>query len=226
MGARTGSGLAAGVRTVLMLVLPLLLLGCILAPGKFSSTLRIDADRRFAFSYQGEVHALDPGKGVEESGTATDGRRREAERDARNRALAEALSKEAGYRSVVYLGDGTFRVDYRIEGTLDYHFVFPFNADAQAIFPFVMVELRGNGTVRVKAPGFAADRDMAAALPQGGMGSDAAARLDGRFTLDTDAEIVSQNNEDGPVRADGRARITWTATPLTRDAPTAVLRLR
>lgn len=226
MGASIGPARPAALRVGAALLLPLLLLGCLLTPGKFTSTLRIDADRRFAFSYQGEVHAVDPGKTMEQAGSGEDGGRRKAERETRNRALAEALSKEAGYRSVVYLGDDTFRIDYRIEGTLDHHFVFPFNADAQAIVPFVMVELRGNGTVRVKAPGFAADREAGDALPQAGMGSDAAARLDGRFTLDTDAEIVSQNNEDGPVQAGGRSQISWQATPLSRDAPTAVLRLR
>ena len=52
------------------------------------------------------------------------------------------------------------------------------------------------------------------------------AALDGTFTLDTDAEIVSQNNEDGPQPAGGRKTISWKVSPLTRDAPTAVLRLK
>lgn len=209
------------------LAAPLLLVGCVLTPGKFTSTLRIDADRSFVFAYQGDVHAVDPGSsmGQDSAGGGDEGARKKAERETRNRAIAEALSKEAGYRQVRYLGDGAFFVDYRIEGRLDHHFVFPFNADAQAIVPFVMIELRANGTVRVKAPGFAADREGGQAI--GGMGqpAEANARLDGTFTLDTDAEIVSQNNEDGPVRDGSRTRISWRATPLSRDAPTAVLRL-
>ncbi|MBN9918207.1 hypothetical protein JND32_15015, partial [Listeria monocytogenes] len=46
------------------------------------------------------------------------------------------------------------------------------------------------------------------------------------FTLDTDAEIVSQNQEDGAVTTGTRKTVTWKATPTTKDAPTAVLRFK
>ena len=41
-----------------------------------------------------------------------------------------------------------------------------------------------------------------------------------------DAEIVSQNNEEGAKAVGTRRQIVWRATPLTKDAPTAVLRLK
>ena len=44
--------------------------------------------------------------------------------------------------------------------------------------------------------------------------------------LDTDAEIVSQNQEDGAVTTGTRKTVTWKATPTTKDAPTAVLRFK
>lgn len=222
-------------RVALALAAPLLLVGCVLTPGKFTSGLTVNADRSFVFSYAGEVYAADPSDSMpsakddkDGAGAAEAAARKKAETDTKMRAIAEALGKEAGYRSVRYVGDRKFEVDYRIAGRLDHHFTFPFNADAQAIVPFLMVELRANGTVRVKAPGFAADPSSggASALPgAGGMG-DANARLDGVFTLDTDAEIVSQNSEEGAIAAGARRTIRWQATPLSRDAPTAVLRLR
>ena len=43
-------------------ILPLLLTGCLLTPGKFQSTLSINADRTFAFAYKGEVIAVDPSR--------------------------------------------------------------------------------------------------------------------------------------------------------------------
>ena len=61
----------------------------------------------------------------------------------------------------------------------------------------------------------------------GGMGSDAnkaSAKLDGTFILDTDAEIVSQNNEEGAKTVNGRKTVTWKATPLSNTAPMAVVR--
>lgn len=237
-------------KVALALLLPLALASCVLAPGKFVSTLRIDADRHFTFSYVGEVYALDMsdsmnGLGGTPSDSATpassdgdaptmqrlafqsegkeDPAKKKAATEARNREIAAALSKEAGYRKVTYLGDGKFQIDYAVSGTLDHAFVFPYNLDAEAVFPFVVVELRANGTVRVKAPGFAAD-DNSKSVPGAGQQT---SKLDGVFTLDTDAEIVSQNNEEGATAGTpGRKTISWKATPLTKDAPTAVLRLK
>jgi hypothetical protein len=49
--------------------------------------------------------------------------------------------------------------------------------------------------------------------------------LDGTFTLTTNAEIVSQNNENGSVATTNGRQIVWKATPLTKDEPMAVLRV-
>ena len=216
-------------RFALAFVAPLLLAGCLLTPGKFTSKLVLNADRSFTYSYAGEVYALDPSSSMSDtSGDAKDkaaeAAKKKAEAETKNRAIAEALSKEAGYRSVRYLGDGKFLIDYQVSGTLTHNFIYPLNLDAQAIVPFVAVELRANGTVRVKAPGFANESKN----QMGGMGGapDSSDKLDGVFVLETDAEIVSQNNEDGPQAAGARKTISWKVSPLTRDAPTAVLRLR
>ena len=219
--------MGAWFRLVALIAAPLLLTGCLLTPGKFTSKLTINADRSFTYAYAGEVYALDPNTSMGEAGTdrATDSAAKKAEADAKNRAIADALGKEAGYRSVRYLGDGKFLIDYEISGRLDHNFIYPFNLDAQAIVPFVAVELRANGTVRVKAPGFANDSKEQAG-PVGGMADSSSDKLDGTFVLDTDAEIVSTNNEDGVQGAGGRKVLSWKVSPLTRDAPTAVLRFK
>ena len=225
-------------RIAFALLAPLLLFGCILTPGKFVSTLTINADRSFSFAYKGEVIAVDPSGamgGLSSSSSSEDASEtktkaaevasKKAEAETKNRAIAAALSKEYGYRSVVYQGEGKFLIDYAVSGTLTHNFVFPFNSDAEAVFPFLTVELRANNTVRVKAPGFANDtKSDKSGVGQMG-GSDVAKHLDGVFTLDTDAEIVSQNNEDGAAKAGNRSTIKWRATPLSKDAPTATLRL-
>jgi hypothetical protein len=151
---------------------------------------------------------------------ADDAAEKKAKQEAKFRAIGEALTKEAGYRSVAYKGDGVFLVDYRISGKLTHGFMWPFNVDAEVIFPFVILELRGKDGVRVKAPAFG-DNDS----PAQGKGVDGRARLDGSFTLVTDGEIVSQNNEDGATSAGGRRTVTWKATPLSKDAPMAVVRI-
>lgn len=236
-------------RLAFAIAVPLLLLGCLLTPGKFASTLSINADRSFTFTYKGEViatEASDGMKGLGDSPTTSDddaGTPSESEAsftnilfqdqapdddvakkaatEAKRRVIATALSKEAGYRSVSYLGDGKFMIDYAISGVLTYNFVYPFNVDAEIILPFIAIELRGNDTVRVRAPAFAND---AGSNTMPGM-NEAASKLDGVFTLDTNAEIVSQNSEDGASTTGARKTITWRATPLTKDAPTAVLKM-
>ena len=230
-------------RLLLVLMMPLVLTGCLFTPGKFTSTLSINADRSFAFTFVGEVISVDPSgeisngmAGIMAGAAAKNGGAKsatpapsptaaaeaKAEVDRKNRQIAITLSKELGYRKVDYLGDGRFIVDYAIKGTLDHDFVYPVNLDAQAIImPFIALELRTGGTVRVKAPAFAKGSNGS---PVAGIGDTMAGKLDGVFTLDTDAEIVSQNNEDGVKMVGGRKTITWKATPLTKDAPTAVLR--
>lgn len=231
-------------------LLPLMLLGsCILTPGKFVSTLDIRADRSFTFTYVGQVVATDMGDGMKslDSGdeetdaqgdaalieTTLDGKqprmRRIAEAaqddEARMQAIAESLAKEDGFRSVKYVGNRMFEVDYAITSRLTHGFVFPFNPDAQAAIPFLAIELRKDNRVRVQAPGFADSSDKMG----GGMGGGAmpgASQLDGSFTLTTDARIVSQNQEDGATDGPRGASITWKVGPLTRVAPMAILEFR
>lgn len=249
-------------KALLALLLPFVLASCVLTPGKFVSTLRVDADRHFAFTYIGEVIAIDLGsefaKGMKDAGDADknadpassdedepgmqkialqkrsapgSAKAAPASKDAsdeKNRAIAAALSKEVGYRKVAYLGDGKFSVDYAISGTLDRAFLWPYNLDAEIVFPFVVLEVRANNTVRIKAPAFAKEND--ATKNMAGLGGSGppkqASQLDGTFTLDTDAEIVSQNNEDGAVTTGTRKTVTWKATPNSKDAPSAVLRFK
>lgn len=138
-------------------------------------------------------------------------------------AIADALMKEEGFRSVQYLGNNKFMVDYAISGRLDHSFVFPFNPDAQAVFPFLAAEVRKDGKVRIQAPGFANSSDKSSSPMGGGMG-DTSKDLDGTFTIITDAEIVSQNQEDGATTTARGKRISWKVSPLTRAAPMATLR--
>ena len=82
-----------------------------------------------------------------------------------------------------------------------------------------MIELRKDGNVRMMAPAFTGSQTQSGGT---GMPSKNEA-LDGVLTLTTNAEVVMHNNEDG-VKAAGAAKtLTWRVTPLTKDAPTAVL---
>lgn len=233
---------------LLALIAPLMLTSCFLTPGKFVSTLFIGADRSFTFTYRGEVIAMDLSREIgsgdsdapdpapatlsrpsAQSGAAPKAGPAEPNNDAKFRAMAATLSQEPGYNRVEYRGEGVFEIDYALSGRLSHHFTFPFNADAEIVFPFVLVELRSGGMVRVKAPGFAdedSNASMAGEMARGkSKGPRPPSRLDGQFTLTTDAEIVSQNTERAPGSdASGRRSLSWRATPITRTAPMAVIR--
>jgi hypothetical protein len=228
-------------RIALACLLPMLLGGCLLVPGKFNSSLTIHADRSFAFAYKGQLIASDPSESMSPSDSGTPDSSPEAkaeaaakakekatkarEREEKNRAIAAALSKEWGYRSVVYKGNGVFDVDYAVNGVLTTNFTFPFNSDAEVMMPFVAIEVRKDGTVRLRAPGFgkASGSGGGASLP---MAQDPSDLAEGVFTLVTDAEIIAQNQEDGAKSSANGKTIIWTIGKIKRDAPTAVLRMR
>ncbi|WP_137862369.1 MULTISPECIES: hypothetical protein [unclassified Sphingomonas] len=237
------------------LAAPLMLASCLFVPGKFESALTIHADRSFTFAYVGEVMAVDlqgfMGKamqmGMAEAAKEKSGKKgktpekepdftltpeEKARQDENFRKLATEIARETGYRSVEYRGNGMFWIDYRISGTLDHSFVFPYNPDNQMIMPWIAVELRGKDLIRVKAPGYvrmssgSGMSDMSAlTTTPGGMG-EAFSRLQGLFTLTTDAELVSQNNEEGAVTIGKDKTITWKTDPRTGDAPMASIRVR
>jgi hypothetical protein len=149
--------------------------------------------------------------------------------NAKMQAITDALTKEKGFRSVRYLGDNKFYVDYAITSTLDRGYIFPYNIDAQAIFPFVVIDVRADGKVRMQAPGFANASDKSGGM--GGMGApggdaSAAKAIDGTFTLTTDAEIISQNQEDGATDTPRGKQVIWKISPLTKVAPMATLRFQ
>ncbi|KEQ52397.1 hypothetical protein [Sphingobium chlorophenolicum] len=246
--------MAAFLRVAGVLAVSLLLSACLVTPGKFESTLDIRADRSFSFTYKGEILASDVGKGLgsmpsgddpidgappkdQQSSlrTALQSKEQGEQFDAKGdkgdeqqmQAIAAALSREKGFRSARYMGNHRFEIDYAISGRLTHAFLFPFNSDAQIVLPFVAVELRGEDRVRVKAPGYSNGYDKSQnPMGGGGAGEDAAKALDGVFTLTTDAEIVSQNQEDGAQSTPQGKRIVWKVTPLTSEAPAATLRVR
>lgn len=160
-----------------------------------------------------------------------------AKRDETFRKLAGELAKEAGYKSVEYRGDGIFYVDFALSGVLDHSFVYPYNLDNEVVFPWLAIELRGKDSLRVKAPGFARPKgdptgaggmsslaSGMASVPMGGIG-EIYGRMSGTFTLTTDAELLSQNNEEGAETIGSEKKIVWKIDTNTSDAPMASLRV-
>jgi len=149
--------------------------------------------------------------------------------DQSNRAFAARLMKYAGWRSVTYRGNGVFDVDYHFEGRSTQDFVFPALPDNDLIIPFVVVRRRADGSVLVTAPAMtggagpiAARAGAAAAKMTDGPPS----RAQGRFTVMTDGEILTNNSEDGAApHATGR-QLRWDVGPSSTRIPETLVRLQ
>lgn len=148
--------------------------------------------------------------------------------DASNRAFAAKLMKFAGWRSVTYRGKGVFDVDYHMEGRATQDFLFPALPDNNMLVPFVAIRRRADGSVLVTAPAFTGGAGpMSGAMAGAGeMGKGGpVSRAEGRFTITTNGEILTNNSEDGAApHAIGR-QLHWDVTAASNKIPEALIRL-
>jgi hypothetical protein len=152
--------------------------------------------------------------------------------DESNRAFAAKLMKYAGWRSVVYRGKGVFDVDYHFEGKATQDFVFPALPDNDLIIPFIAIRRRSDGSVLVTAPaltggagplaGAAAGEAAAASGPSGPPPS----RAQGRFTVTTNGEILTNNSEDGPTATPAGKQVHWDVVAASKVIPETLIRLQ
>ena len=149
--------------------------------------------------------------------------------DQSNRAFAAKLMKFEGWRSVTYKGNGVFDVDYRFAGRATQDFAFPMLPDNDLLIPFIAIRRRADGSVLVTAPGMTGGSGPLASR----MGSAArgakdgpVSRAEGRFTVITDGEILTNNSEDGAsANAVGR-QVHWDVSPASTKIPETLIGLR
>ena len=146
------------------------------------------------------------------------------------RAFAAKLGKYAGYRSVTYRGKGMFEVDYHFEGSARQDFIFPALPDNDFLIPFIAIRRRADGSVLVTAPAFTGGSGpmgvRAGAAAASEMKNGPVSRAQGRFTIVTDGEILTNNSEDGPMpNAQGR-QLRWEVGATSAKIPEALIRLQ
>jgi hypothetical protein len=150
--------------------------------------------------------------------------------DASNRRFAANLMKYQGWRSVAYKGKGVFDVDYHVEGRLTQDYAFPLMPDTDIVIPFITLRRRTDGSVMVSAPAltggsgpFSARAKMMG-LPDKGDGGPVS-RAEGRFTVITDGEILTNNSEDGPVVGPGGRQVHWDVGAGSTKIPEMLVKL-
>ena len=149
--------------------------------------------------------------------------------------IAARMQRQRGWERVSYIGEGLFDVEFAVEGTLTHDFVFPTLEGMLGATPFVSVNLREDGKVRVDAPGYfsrAKDNPMFGsasiakmALAEADASGEAPriVRPEGTFTLVTNGRILANNTDEGPApHAQGQA-LEWTIGPATHQPPTALI---
>ena len=150
--------------------------------------------------------------------------------DESNRAFAAKLMKYAGWRSVTYRGKGVFDVDYHFEGRATQDFLFPVLPDNDLLIPFIAIRRRADGSVLVTAPamtGGAGRSPRAPARPRPATMKDGpVSRAEGRFTVITDGEILTNNSEDGAAPHPLGRQVHWDVGPGSTKIPETLIRLQ
>ena len=150
--------------------------------------------------------------------------------DESNRRFAASLMKYQGWRSVTYKGKGLFDVDYHFEGRVSQDFAFPMMPESDMLIPFIMLRRRADGSVMVTAPALTGGKGPFGAraklmgLPDKG-NDGPPSRAEGRFSITTDGEILTNNSEDGPVAAPGGRQVHWDVGPGNEKVPEMLVRL-
>ena len=149
--------------------------------------------------------------------------------DESNRAFAAKLMKFEGWRSVTYRGKGVFDVDYHFEGRATQDFMFPMLPDNDLLIPFIAIRHRKDGSVLVTAPAMtggsgpiAARAGQAAAQSKDGPVS----RAQGRLTVITNGEILTNNSEDGAAAHPLGRQIHWDVGPGSTKIPETLIKLQ
>jgi hypothetical protein len=149
--------------------------------------------------------------------------------DESNRAFATKLMKYAGWRSVTYRGKGVFDVDYHFEGSARQDFLFPALPDNNLIIPFIAIRRRTDGSVLVTAPamtGGSGPMALGAGIPTAPEGKGPVSRAQGRFTVITDGEILTNNSEDGAAPAAAGHQVHWDVSPASTKIPETLIRVQ
>lgn len=153
--------------------------------------------------------------------------------------FASELERQAGWDRVEYVGNGTFDVSFVIRSTLSHDFAFPTFEEFPAGTAFVTATLRDGDRLQLRAPGFAAQGGNPLQAIMGGMAGafgelaagenkDSPAmpelpQMYGSFFITTDAQILTNNTDEGPRAGPTGQILEWQIEPSNSVTPTALL---
>lgn len=151
--------------------------------------------------------------------------------------LTARLRRQEGWKRVDYRGDGLFEVEFALSGALGHDFVFPTFERFPLTNTFVVANLRQGRSVRIEAPGFAAEGGanpfqsmvtgmaIAGATATSGETVPQFPEMDGTFRIVTDGQILANNTEEGPQSTPAGQVLEWRVNKRTETAPMALIQL-
>jgi hypothetical protein len=149
--------------------------------------------------------------------------------------FTKEVERLAAWNKVEHLGNGVFMVDYATKGRLADDFAFPVIPRYALGNPMIHVTRWDNGRVRIEAPTFHNDAELSTMAMMGGgsmiPGMGGAAKnvepveVKGTFTIRTNARIMANNTDEGPVDEGGLEVLRWEIGPKTYGPPMALIKL-
>ena len=124
-----------------------------------------------------------------------------------------------------------FDFDYHLVGSAKQDFLFPALPDNDVLIPFVAIRRRADGSVLVTAPEFVGGAGPLGTRAAGlsGMSRSGSgmplSRAEGRFTVITDGEILTNNSEDGPTSTVRGREVRWDVNAASKKIPETLIRL-
>lgn len=154
--------------------------------------------------------------------------------------LAARLRRQEGWKRVEYRGDGLFEVEFSLSSRLGHDFTFPTLERFPMSNSFVVANRRQGNSVRIEAPGFAAQgganpfqammAGMSTTFPtapetEGDGASPPIPEMEGTFRVVTDGQILANNTDEGPSQGTGGQVLEWEVNRRTQSAPMALIQL-
>lgn len=150
--------------------------------------------------------------------------------------FTKEVERLAAWNKVEHQGNGVFLIDYATKGRLADDFAFPVIPRYALGNPMVHITRWDNGRVRIEAPTFHNDSDVSIMSLMGagggmipGMGGSNSkfepVEVKGSFTIRTNARILANNTDEGPVEEGGLQVLRWNIGAKTYGPPMALLKL-
>lgn len=148
--------------------------------------------------------------------------------------FTKEVERLAAWNKVEHLGNGLFMIDYSTKGRLADDFAFPVIPRYALGNPMIHVTRWDNGRVRIEAPTFHNDADVSLMSLMGagsmipGMGSKKSiepVEVKGTFTIRTNAKVLANNTDEGPIDEGVVQVLRWDIGPKTFGPPMALLQM-